>query len=192
MSDPLPSGKQERLGPLAPEDMDDDQRAAVDRIVSGPRGALVGPFVPLLRSPELMNRLQAVGAYLRYESAPDDDLVELAILVVARHWDQQFEWGHHQPLALAAGVPASVVDDVESGREPGTGRAELALVWRTATQLLTTGEVDDATYAGLVGAVGETALVDLLATVGYYTTLALVMNSARTPSPPDAPRMRAR
>ena len=75
------------------------QEKAIQQITSGPRGALVGPFVPLLRSPELMTRLQLVGEYLRYDSVLDDDLFELAVLVVARRWDQQFEWGHHQPIA---------------------------------------------------------------------------------------------
>ncbi|GAA1904271.1 carboxymuconolactone decarboxylase family protein [Nocardioides lentus] len=179
-----------RLGPLADADLDADQRAAVERITSGPRGALVGPFVPLLRSPALMDRLQLVGAYLRYESAPDDDLVELAILVVARHWDQQFEWGHHQPLALAAGVPPEVVHAVEADRRPEHGRPEHALVWDAVTQLLRLGVLRDDTYAALLAALGEQALVDLVVTVGYYTTLALTMNAAGTPSPPDAPRMR--
>lgn len=181
-----------RLPEIDEAQLDEAQRRAVAALVAGPRGTVVGPFVPLLRSPELMTRLQLVGAFLRFESKLDNDLFELAILVVARKWDQQFEWGFHQPLALASGVPESVTDEIGQGLPPTTGRPELALVWRTVTKLLSEGELDDETYAELLEAVGEQALVELVATVGYYTTLALTMNVARTPPPADAPRLRER
>ena len=181
---------EERLPLPSDEDLDEAQLKAIERISSGPRGALIGPFVPLLRSPELMTRLQLVGEYLRFSSVLDDDLFELAILVVARRWDQQFEWGFHQPIALERGVPAEVIDEVEQGRPPTTGRPELAMVWHFAHDLLTSGGVSDELYGDLVGAVGEPAVIELVATVGYYTTLALTMNVARTPPPEGAPRMR--
>lgn len=165
------------------------QEKAIQQITSGPRGALVGPFVPLLRSPELMTRLQLVGEYLRYDSVLDDDLFELAVLVVARRWDQQFEWGHHQPIALAKGVPAGAIDDVEGGWRPQSGRPELGVVWDVAQGLLVAGGIDDDVYGAAVGALGEQSMIELVVAVGYYTTLALTMNLARTPSPDDAPRM---
>ncbi|MBO1766741.1 carboxymuconolactone decarboxylase family protein [Allobranchiibius sp. GilTou38] len=179
--------------PMPPtEVLSPEQADAVDEIVAGPRGALVGPFVPMLRAPQLMTRVQRVGEYLRYSSSLDDDLFELIVLLVARHWDQSFEWGHHHPLALASGVPASVVEDVESGRAPSGGRPEIALVARAVTSLLGTGQVDDQTYDEMERAMGDQALVEAVATVGYYTTLALVMNVARTPAPSDAPALSAR
>jgi 4-carboxymuconolactone decarboxylase len=162
---------------------------AVARITAGPRGALVGPFVPLLRSPELMDRLQMVGEYLRYGSLLDDDVFEVAVLAVARRWDQQFEWGHHQPLALTKGVPQTVVDDVERHRRPTGGRGEYALVWDVVESLLVAGGIDDAIFHRASAALGEQGVVELVVTVGYYTTLALVMNVAGTPSPGHAPRM---
>ena len=82
----------DRLGPIAPGDMTPAQRAAAQAIIDGPRGAVYGPFVPLLRSPELMEYAQRMGEYLRYRSAVGVRLSELAILVTARRWDQQVEW----------------------------------------------------------------------------------------------------
>jgi 4-carboxymuconolactone decarboxylase len=165
------------------------QVKAVEQITAGPRGALLGPFVPLLRSPELMTRLQLVGEYLRFESVLEDDLIELSILVVARLWDQQFEWGHHQPIALAKGVPSQVVDDVECRRRPTTGRPEYRLVWDVVQGLLMGGGISDDVFEDAVSALGEQAVIELVVTVGYYTTLALTMNVARTPSPEGAQRM---
>lgn len=165
------------------------QQDAVDRISSGPRGAVVGPFVPLLRSPELMTRLQLVGEFLRWGSELDDDLVELVILYVARRWDQQFEWGFHHPIALEKGLPVDVVGDLAVGRRPEGGRAEVRVVFDLVHELHETGAVTDPTYDAAVALLGETMVVEAVGTAGYYTTLAMVMNVGRTPPPPNAPRL---
>ncbi|GAB6987766.1 carboxymuconolactone decarboxylase family protein [Nocardioides pyridinolyticus] len=179
--------------PLPPEEqLTDGQRAAAARIASGPRGALFGPFVPLLRSPELMTRLQLVGEYLRFDSVLDGDLVELVILHVARTWDQDFEFGFHQPLALEAGLPEDVVDAVARGARPVGGRAEVGLVVALLDELHATRQVSDSTYDAAVAALGEEKVVEVVGTAGYYTTLAMTMNVARTPPPEDAPRLPAR
>lgn len=170
-------------------DLDGRQRLAVERITGGPRGAIIGPFVPLLRSPELMTRVQLVGEYLRFESGVDADLRELVILQIARHWDQQFEWGFHHPLALAAGLPVVVVDEIAAQHRPSSGRPEVVAVWDLIDELLRTHAVSDPAYAEVLRLLGESQLVDILATAGYYTTLAMVMNVARTPPPAGAPRL---
>ena len=82
----------ERLGPIPDHALTTAQRAAMQEIIDGPRGAVYGPFVPLLRSPELMLHAQRMGEYLRYRSAIGVRLSELAILVTARQWDQAVEW----------------------------------------------------------------------------------------------------
>ena len=77
-----------RLPPLAEHEWDDQQRVLAEEIINGPRGALLPPFEPLLRSPELMAHAQRMGEYLRYRSALGQRLSELAILMTARHWSQ--------------------------------------------------------------------------------------------------------
>ncbi|GIE97455.1 carboxymuconolactone decarboxylase family protein [Paractinoplanes rishiriensis] len=181
---------QDRL-PL-PAELTAEQRAAAERISSGPRGGVFGPFVPLLRSPELMTRLQLVGEYLRFGSVLDDDLVELVILYVARRWDQDFEYGFHQPLALTAGLPADVVEAVSRGVRPSGGRPEIGVVYDLVDELHETRQVSDDTYAAAVAALGEARVIEAVGTAGYYTTLAMTMNVARTPPPDGAPRLPAR
>jgi 4-carboxymuconolactone decarboxylase len=170
-----------------PAELDEAQQAAAAAIVAGPRAALVGPFVPLLRAPALMNRVQELGAYLRFESSLRDDLRELVILQVARHWEQQFEWGHHQPIALAAGLPVPVVESLASGSEPIDAAPEVLAVWRLVDELLSTHQVSDSSYAAAKELLDERGVVEVVTTAGYYTTLAMVMNTARTPPDPDGP-----
>lgn len=182
----------DRLPPLADTDLSAEQREARSRILAGPRGSLVGPFVPLLRSPELMTRLQMVGEYVRFNSVLDDDLVELVILCVARAWDQDFEFGYHHPLALKAGLPEDVVDDVARGVRPTGGRPEVTAVHDLIDELQRTRRVSDTTYVAALECLGEVQVVEAVATAGYYTTLAMTMNTAGTPPPDGAPRLPVR
>lgn len=171
-----------------PESLTADQQSAVNAITAGPRGSLFGPFLPLLRSPELMTRLQEVGAYLRFGSEVPLHLRELAILVVARDWNQDFEWGYHAPLARAAGLEDTVVDAVSRG-DAVTGPPDVHAVWTLVRELLDTQQVSDPVFDRARDHVGETGVVDLIAVAGYYTTLAMTMNAARTPVPPEYERL---
>jgi 4-carboxymuconolactone decarboxylase len=175
----------DRMPPIPRERMTDAQRAAADELIAGPRKAVKGPFIPLLRSPELMARLQKVGEYLRFGSALSPRLSEFATLVVARQWTQAFEWGVHVPLAIAAGTDPATIAALREGGRPETMSAEEALVFDLVGELEGDRGVSDARYAAAVAALGEQGVLDLLGLVGYFTTISMVLNVARTPA--DAP-----
>jgi 4-carboxymuconolactone decarboxylase len=169
---PLPAG---RLSPA-------QQRAAAE-LASGPRGMVFGPFVPLLRSPDLLSPLQKTGEYLRYRSALPPKLSDFAILIVARRWNQQYEWHVHRPIAERAGVSAELIAAVADGRRPEGMVAEEAAVHDFLQELQDRRTVSDATYGRMLELFGERGVVDLCGLCGYYSTLAMVMNVARTALP---------
>ena len=175
----------DRMPPIPRERMTDAQRAAADELIAGPRKAVKGPFIPLLRSPELMARLQKVGEYLRFGSVLPPRLCEFATLVVARQWSQQFEWGVHVPLAMAAGTDPRTIAALREGGRPTTMSVEEAIVFDFVSELEADRGVSDARYAEAVAALGEPGVLDLLGLVGYFTTISMVLNVARTPA--DAP-----
>lgn len=171
--------------PLVPRDeMDEAQRAAADELIAGPRKGVKGPFIPLMRSPQLLARLQKVGEYLRFESAVPRRLTELATLVVSRAWTQQFEWATHVPLALQAGTRAETIDALRDGRRPVGMSREEEIVHDFTTELLANRGVSDATYRACLETLGERGVVDLVALVGYFTTVSMVLNVAHTPPEP--------
>jgi 4-carboxymuconolactone decarboxylase len=174
---------QDRLPPIAEERWSDEQRRHARSIIDGPRGALVSPFVPLLRSPELMDHAQRMGEYLRYRSALGLRLSELAILVTARHWSQQVEWAIHAPIALRVGISAEAIESIALGRRPASLAADEAVVHAFSTELHQNRGVSDATWADAVQRFGEQGAVDLIGINGYYAMLSMVMNTARTPAP---------
>lgn len=183
------SAMADRMPMPAPEQLTAAQRDAVRLITDGPRGAVVGPFVPLLRSPELMTRLQLVGEFLRFGSGLPDQVLEQTILQVARYWDQAFEWGYHYPLARRAGLEAATIDDIGGDRAPAGADATVRLVWESVRELLEDGALSETAYQEVLAAFGESGLIELVVTVGYYTTLALVMNSTGTEVPPGLVRL---
>ncbi len=171
----------DRMPPLAMDKMDAAQKAAAEALIAGPRKAVKGPFIPLMRSPQLLDRLQRVGEYIRYDSSLSPRLSEFAMLVVSRACTQQFEWFTHVPLALKAGTSADTIEAVRCGRRPGDMHADEALVYDFTQELLAHHGVCDATYAIAVERLGERGVIDLTGLIGYFLTVSLVLNVAHTP-----------
>jgi 4-carboxymuconolactone decarboxylase len=179
----------ERLPPIQDAELTPDQALAKAALLGGARGVFQGPFVPLLRNPALLSRVEKLGAYLRYESPLAGRIREFAILAVARAYSQQVEWAIHQPLALQEGVRPLVVAAIAEGRRPELMPEDEAVTWDFLVELQAHRSVSDATYARAVRQFGEAGMLDLVAIAGYYGLLGLVMNVARTPAPNTAPRL---
>jgi 4-carboxymuconolactone decarboxylase len=173
----------DRLPPIPPERWTADQRKQAEALIAGPRGGLLKPFVPLLRSPELMGHAQRMGEYLRFRSAIGVRLTELAILVTAHEWQQGVEWALHAPIAEREGIAPETIVAIARGERPAALVADEAAVYDVCTELHRRHSVSDAAWAAAIAHFGERGVVDLIAINGYYALLAMVMNAARTPAP---------
>ena len=167
------------MPPIAAEAMTPEQRTAASEIAAGRRGGLSGPFVPALRSPEFMRRLQRLGVYLRYDAALPPPLREMVILLTARSHRQSYEWSVHEPIARREGLSPSIIVAIESDRRPEDMTRDEALVFEFFAELRSMHDVSDATYTAAVQSFGEQGVIDLVGLIGYYGTLALIMNATR-------------
>lgn len=173
--------------PMIPDDkLTPQQKQVVADIVAGPRKHLVGPFIPLLRSPDFMSRLQKTGEYLRYNSAFEPRLSEMAILITARLWSQNFEWHAHSAIAAKAGLKASIIEAIAQGRRPAEMAADEAVVWDFLDELSRIRTVSEPTYQRCLKAFGERGVIDLVGIHGYYSLLAMVLNVSHAPLPDGA------
>ncbi len=179
----------DRMPPLADAELTPAQMAAKAAIIDGPRGRFEGPFVPLLRSPDLMGRLEKVGEYLRFGSGLSGRIRELAILIVASEYREETEWGIHKPIALKAGLSGDVIAAVAEGRRPEGMAEDEQVVWDFVFEIFAKRRVSDATYGRAAQKFGEDGVIDLTCLCGYYGLLALVMNVAQTPPPEGADRL---
>lgn len=168
------------MPPIAAEDYSPAQRSAADRLIATPRGEVRGPFVPLLRSPELLDRAQALGEFLRYRCSIPVRLREFAILVTARRWHQPYEWLAHVQQATDAGVSRETLEQLACADDPTAAATDERIIHAFVTQTHRDGEVDDGTYAAVLELLGEQGVIELLGICGYYAMLAMVLNVART------------
>jgi 4-carboxymuconolactone decarboxylase len=174
----------ERLPMPAAESMTDGQRAAAQALIDGPRKAVFGPFVPLLQSPVLMERVGSLGEYLRFDSAIDARVRELVTCAVARHVGNQFEWVLHAAAAVKAGVSAEAIEALRLGRRAAPLADDEQLALDFALELLQRHGVSQPTYAAAEARFGQRTVVELSALVGYFAMVCLVMNVAHTPVTP--------
>lgn len=173
-----------RFPVLTPETMNEEQRAVADAIQSGPRGAgLRGPFNALLRSPQLCDLVQRVGAYVRFGSSIPAPLNELAICMAGRKWGAQYEFYAHRRLGIDAGLNPTILDAIALGRRPADMSADETLVYEFVSELLSTGQVSDRSYNPVLDRFGERGAMDLVGAVGYYSLVSMVLNVAQVPLP---------
>lgn len=179
----VPAVAQDRMPPIPADRLTDAQKNAVQEFEGARRTGLSGPFWPLLRSPEVMNRARAMGDYLRFTSVLPPRLSEFAIIITARQWTQNYEWDVHAPLAARAGLKTSIVSAVADGRRPEGMAQDEDVLYTFLEELHRNRSISDATYARAVQTFGEQGVIDILGISGYYTMLAMVLNTARTPVP---------
>lgn len=173
----------ERFPPLTLDEMTAEQRAAAEAILAGPRKRLAGPFNVWMRSPDLGDKLQRVGEYVRFRSSLPGRLNEFAILITARHWTAQFEWYAHLPLALAAGLDPQVAADLADGRRPADMQDDEAAIYDFCIELRRDRQVAEPTYAAIRDRFGERGVVDLIGLMGYYDTVSMTLNIGQVPLP---------
>ena len=176
---------QNRMPPLPADKMTGAQRKAAEEMIAGPRKGVKGPFVPLLRSPELMDRLQKVGEYLRFQSSLEQRISEFTMLVVSREWTQHFEWFVHVPLGRKAGISEDTIAALAEGRRPPDMSEDEELAYDFCEELLRTKGVSEPTYRRAVMKFGENGVIDMIGVAGYFTTVSMVMNVAHSPPPED-------
>ena len=172
-----------RFRPLTYEEMTEEQQAVTRGIMAGPRGGLGGPFNVMLRSPEIGDALQELGARVRFNTFLPAALREMSIIMAARHWTAHFEWYAHKNAALRAGLAPGIVDAIAAGERPAGMSAEETALYDFCDQLLEKHEVDQAVFDAAVAAFGERGVVDTMATVGYYSIVSMLLNVDEYPLP---------
>jgi 4-carboxymuconolactone decarboxylase len=179
---------QERLPMVSADKMTEDQKKAAQLFVSE-RGEPVtnfGPYVPIMRSPEIAMRARLLGDYLRFHSAISSKLREFTIMLSARQFTQQYEWNYHYPLALKAGVSADVLAAVANGARPTGMSSDEETVYDFLSELHRNQSVSDAVYAKTFSLLGDKGLIDLVCLDGYFMMIAEVANVDRLPLPKGA------
>lgn len=172
-----------RIPLFTPENMTSEQEAVYLDVLAGPRNEVVGPLRAVLHVPELADRWQRLGAFLRYRTSLPERLNELAILVTARRWNSPLEWDIHARAAGKAGLDAEVIDAIRRGSTPEFADAAEREIYEFARSLNHSGNVPEPIYQAVLERWGTTGTVELSSVIGYYTMVAMTLNVHEIPSP---------
>src|SRR5690606_14081461 len=129
------SSPDDRMPPIPPERMTEAQRAVAEEFKAKRGHDVDGPFLALIRSPEIFKAADHLGRYIRFESPIPSKLKEMAILITARRWTQQYEWYTHRQVAMHAGLSPAIADAIAEGRVPDQLAEDEDAVYRFCTEL---------------------------------------------------------
>ena len=180
---------EERLPIIPPAQYTAEQRQAAADFEAARKVPVFGPFEPMMHSPQVMSHARAMGDYLRYKSAIGNTLSELAILVTAREWTQDYEWSVHYPIALKAAIRQEIADAIAVDRHPAAMSTDEEIVYDFASEVLKSKQVSDATFERAKSRFGTKGVVDLTGIVGYYTFLAMQLNAAQYQASMDGKKL---
>ncbi|HXV49662.1 MAG TPA: carboxymuconolactone decarboxylase family protein [Candidatus Binatia bacterium] len=168
------------------EDLAEENQKIYDAIAQS-RGVVGGPWRALLHSPELALRTMHLGSYLRFESTLDHKVIEFAALVAARELDCKHEWAAHVNHAQKAGVPLGTIRAVHQKQGVEQFSFEDAQIVSFVREMIHTHRVSEPTFQAIYGRFGESGMVELTATIGYYAMLACTLNTfdVYTYTPPE-------
>lgn len=184
-----------RLSMIGPSGLSEEQQQLRDGLTASrgsgleltdEHGHLVGPFNAWLHVPKIGRRLSSLGAHLRFETSIERRLSEVAICTVGAHWHSEFEFFAHAPMALEHGVDPSVIEALRAGEVPSFDRDDEQIVYEVARQLLNDRRVTDSTYASAESLLGEAGMVELVALIGYYCLISMLLNLFEVRLPGDA------
>src|SRR6201986_5532403 len=153
------------------------RQQAISDPIAATRGATRGPFLIWLRPPGLAEKVDALGAYCRFDANIPERLRELSLLIAARHFDAQYSWNAHHKKAIEAGVSAESVKELASNEVPHFAHADEQLLYGFATQILRGHFVDQETFDAALAEWGEAGVVDIIGCLGNFSMLAMLLNT---------------
>jgi 4-carboxymuconolactone decarboxylase len=178
-----------RLPVLTEDKLDDAQRALLQSMRAGPRGARVklgGPFGVYMHAPQYGDLTQQLGAFVRFNTSVEPRLSEFAVLCTARMWRAQYEWHAHAPIAEKAGVKPETIRDIKAGRTPKKAAKDERAIYEFVQELYKKRRVSERTYKRVQAALGDKATVELVGILGYYTAVSMILNVFNVPLPDGA------
>lgn len=163
--------------PVIPPDAMTARQQEISARIAGRRGGVRGPFQVWIQSPELCDRVEALGAFVRFESSLPLRLRELSLLMAARHWDAQYSWNAHVAKAVEAGIPQAAVDAIARRQAPEFDDPQDEAFYQFCHELLERHFVTDQTFARARGFFGDQGLVDAVGSLGNFSMLGMCLNA---------------
>ncbi|RZK18673.1 MAG: carboxymuconolactone decarboxylase family protein [Hymenobacter sp.] len=144
---------------------------------------VIGPFNPMLRSPEIALALLGVTSAEEKHTSLDEKVRQVVILTVGAVWGAAYELYAHTAVAQKAGFDDATIQTLVAGQKPTTLSAEQAVAYDFTYRLATAHQLDAALYEQAIVTFGEKGVVDMIALAGQYMTISGLLNTFAVPAP---------
>jgi 4-carboxymuconolactone decarboxylase len=174
-----------RLPPVQRAELDDEGKRIWDAL-SGANKAIprTGPSAVTMHSPRAAEPIYALNQYLR-KTVAGVRYFELAALIAAREFDQQYEWSAHEPAAIREGVEQSVVEAIKFNRGlNGVPEKDAALI-RLGRAIFRDHKVSSEVWAQMERLFGRQGAVELTMVMADYAMAGFVLTAVDQQLPPD-------
>jgi 4-carboxymuconolactone decarboxylase len=184
---PPAPGEPKRFPQITLEQLPPDAQLLGREIIAISSVGLGGPYNVMLRSPVFADRMKRLLDYLRFNTSLPTRLNEFAIIIQGKVWRSQVEWYAHYPLALKAGLPQQIADDLKAGIRPANMKPDEAVVYDVSMEMINNHQISDALFQKAKAILGEQQLVDLVAVSGTYVTVAMLLALGQEMPPAGKP-----
>jgi AhpD family alkylhydroperoxidase len=163
-----------RLPPLKPAELDERQSRFLKPFTNA-RGEYPNVFGTLAHHMDIVDAWRDFGLYTMRNSDLDPLLREIVVLRAALNAGCDYEWHHHHHIALKAGMTEDQVRQIRDRSAMADEAHNLLLA--CADELSADKQLSDATWERMIAIFGVRGTIDIIFTVGAYTTLATFINS---------------
>lgn len=128
-----------------------------------------GPYLALMNHPALCQKIESLGFYLKFEGHLPRDVYQFVVLAVAKTTHADFEWDDHVQHALAAGVPAEIIDKL---RIDALSPASFTQPYQTAVGILSATlaweNIPEKIQADAISEYGMCGFIEIVVLSGFY------------------------
>jgi 4-carboxymuconolactone decarboxylase len=171
-----------RIKDIPESELTPEQAKVFKDLVAG-RGRLLTPYRIWIHSPRLAAALETIGTFLNKKSSLSERAVELVICMIANHWKGEYVWTVHVRTAVRLGIPQSVFDAIRNGQEARLDNERERTVYDLAKTAMAPGPGPDEIFARAERVLGRNGIAEVLALLGYYSSVAMGVKLHRVPVP---------
>jgi 4-carboxymuconolactone decarboxylase len=171
-----------RIKEIPENELTAEQATVFKDLVAG-RGKLLTPYKIWIHSPRLAAALETIGTFLNKKCSLSEREVELVICIAANHWKGEYVWTVHVRMCVKLGYPQAVFDAIRAGQDPKLDNERERAVYDLATIAMAPGGGSDEVFTRAEKLLGRNGIAEVLALLGYYSSVAMGMKLHRLPVP---------
>jgi len=162
-----------------------EDQAIYDKVAGANRTTpMLGPGGVSLHMPKVAQAMDILNQYLRYDSVIGRRYIEVAILVSAREFDQQYEWTFHEKAALDEGAPQATVDAIKNNGPVAALDPKDAVIIRYGREIMREHRLSAATWAEAEARFTQQGALEIAAIMGDYLLAAVLLHAVDQQLPP--------